>query len=365
MQPVHEPAAQKPAHGRHGQGHDAQNQDGQHRGVEQGLGVAEHAQQKAQEQRGDVAHPALQKLRVFADVRLLDGHADEERQNQRRGHRQQQAEHEADDDDEGELRLLRDLRHLHVHVDAPVLFRHHELDQIRIAAVGQAQIQVGDDGDGHEELFGQKQRGEEHHGAVRAADGGHRGRVLGAQAEPGHAHVQGDEGAQLAEDGDCHAAPGLGEQEADLAACADAHEDQAGDEAVGKGEGVDGLQEVDLHDVHELPWIARQGIEDDVADHAARQIEVRGVDHQHADAHGHHDQRLQRALVAQKHQKKTQREQEDACRRDGRAHGEKGADARKEMHQGIHVRPPSRPCAVPAGSESGWSAPPAPSPDRR
>ena len=82
--------------------------------------------------------------------------------------------------------------------------RYQQLDQVRIAAVGQAQVQVADDGDRHEQVLGQHQRGEQHHRPVGAADHRDRGGFA-----VGHAQRDGDgeggHGAQLGEQRQDHA----------------------------------------------------------------------------------------------------------------------------------------------------------------
>ena len=225
-----------------------------------------------------------------------------------------------------------------LHVNAAVLLGHQQADQVGIAAVGQAQVQVRDDGDGDKQLRGLDQGGEQHHGAVGAADSGYRSRLPRLQTEA-HAHRQGDEGTQLGKQGNGDAGPGLGQQEADLTLGADTHEHQAGDEPVGEHEVIDGLEAVDLQDVHQLRRIADQGIQQQGADGAVTEEEHAGVDADHAQPHGDHDEGLQLACEAHVGQNKACHDQNDAGDGDGRLLGQHRADAREEGCQQFHGQP--------------------------
>ena len=95
-------------------------------------------QDKAQEEGAEIGEALLEQLRVLVDFGLLYGHADEEGQQQGSGYVQQQAEDGTGDDDKQEFGLLRDLGNLNIHVNAAVLFGHHQLDDVGISAVSQA-----------------------------------------------------------------------------------------------------------------------------------------------------------------------------------------------------------------------------------
>ena len=135
---IHEPAAQQAAHRGDSQGKNPDDQNNDHSGIENGGGLAQHPQDQAQEEGAEIGEALLEQLRVLVDFGLLYGHADEEGQQQGSGYGQQQAEDGTGDDDKQEFGLLRDLGNLNIHVNAAVLFGHHQLDDVGISAVSQA-----------------------------------------------------------------------------------------------------------------------------------------------------------------------------------------------------------------------------------
>ena len=134
---VHEPAAGDAAHSRDGQGQNAQDEDDAHRGIQDGARLAQAAEHEAQKQRGEAGDATLEQLLIGQNLCLLHGHAEEERQHERSGHGQKQAEQQADNDDEDELRLLGNLGHIELDVDAAILLGHEGLDDVGVACVGE------------------------------------------------------------------------------------------------------------------------------------------------------------------------------------------------------------------------------------
>ncbi len=116
--------------------------------------------------------------------------------------------------------------------------RHHQLDQVRITAIGQAEVEVANDGDRHKDLWCQHQRREQHHGAVSAADCRRGGCLVNRQPQD-DAQRKRDEGAQFRAHCDEHAAKRPLHDVSHVEQRADAEEHQDGDEAVRKSEGVE------------------------------------------------------------------------------------------------------------------------------
>ena len=180
--------------------------------------VAQHAQQDSQEKRRTVEHRSADEIVHMLESRLFDHHTDEEREEERSGHREEQAQDHAHHHGErnlgrGAVLLHRFLRRFHL--DGAQTLGDHRPHQVGIAAVGQAEIEIGDDGDRHEDLLREVERSEKHHRPVGPADHRDRGAVAGTQP-----HRIGDrqhsERAQLGAQREEHALQGLRQHEIDV-----------------------------------------------------------------------------------------------------------------------------------------------------
>ena len=219
-----------------------------------------------------------------------------------------------------------------MNLDGAQAFGNHRTHQIGITAVGEAQIEVGNDGDRYEYLLREVERCEEHHRSVRSAHHGDRSAVAGAQS-----HGIGDrydgEGSQLGAKREEHALQRFGQQEVDIEHRADAHEDQAGDQAVAEGEGVDRLQEIDLQDVHQRIGVRYHRIEEEVARRSAGEDQYAGIHGGHAQSHRDHHQRFENSLTAQIDQQDSEQNQPDAGVHDRRIGLQQGRNALKYVVQ--------------------------------
>ena len=305
-------AAHEAAEPGDGEGQDPQNQEDQNVGVEDGVGLAEHAEEQAEEEGRPIEQGPGEEVRVVPEAALAYHDPDEERQEERRRDRKQQAEQRGSGDAEDDLLPRGNLAdRLHRHLHAPNMPGDQELDHVGIAAVGEAQVEVGHHRDRHEKVLGQQQRGEKDHRPVGAADGGDGGRIVDRQAG-GPGQRKGGDGAELGAERDEHALERPRHHVADVEQRADAHEHQAGDQAVREGEGVDRLQPVDLQHRHQRRRLHDQGIDEEVALAAVLEEQHAGIDRGHAEPHGDHQQALQHALAAQVDQQHAQRDQEEA-----------------------------------------------------
>ena len=77
-----------------------------------------------------------------------------------------------------------------------------------------------------------------------------------------YAQNQGYKSAAFSEDCDDNGSPGISQDEADFAHCANAHEYYASNQAVAEGQVVNRLQEVNLHDINQLCRIGNQRIQE-------------------------------------------------------------------------------------------------------
>ena len=77
-----------------------------------------------------------------------------------------------------------------------------------------------------------------------------------------YAQNQSYEGTTFSEDCDDNGSPGIAQDEADFAHCANAHEYYASNQAVAEGQVVNRLQEVNLHDINQLRRIGNQRIQE-------------------------------------------------------------------------------------------------------
>ena len=150
----------------------------------------------------------------------------------------------------------------------------------------------------------------------------------------GEGDGEGDDGAELAAQGQEHGAVGARQDEADVEQDADAHEDQAGDEAVRKRERVERLEEVDLENVDEGRRIADEWSHEEVAVHPhavchghAVVREARShwveeerprVDRSHPEPHGNHEEWLECPLLPQVDEHEGQEDEPDAGPKDER-----------------------------------------------
>ena len=113
-----------------------------------------------------------------------------------------------------------------------------------------------------------------------------------------YAQYQGDEGTAFCEDCDDDRGPGVSQNKADFAHCANAHEYYASNQAVAEGQVINRLQEVNLHDVNQCSGVCNQGIQEQSTKLAAFHEEHAAVDTNHAHAHGNHDQGLKNTFKA-------------------------------------------------------------------
>ena len=173
----------------------------------------------------------------------------------------------------------------------------------------------------------------------------------------------GGDGAKLGGDREEHAQVGPRHDEADIEQHADAHEHEAGDQAVAEHEGVDRLQEIDLQDVHQLVGLFDERRQHEGAVHLAGgrgglklalggdigerggalgdggaglrvEEEHAGIDGAHAQSHRDHEQWLQDAFFAHVEQDHAQDHHADAAEEDGRVVREgldQGLDALEEV----------------------------------
>ena len=363
LEEIHEVTAQNAPDARNQQGKNPQDEQFEHRGVEQRVRVAQHAQQDSQEKRRTVEHRSADEIVHMLESRLLDHHTDEEREEERSGHREEQAQDHAHHHGErnlgrGAVLLHRFLRRFHL--DGAQTLGDHRPHQVGIAAVGQAEIEIGDDGDRHEDLLREVERSEKHHRPVGPADHRDRGAVAGTQP-----HRIGDrqhsERAQLGAQREEHALQGLRQHEIDVEHRPDAHENQTGYQSVAEREGVDRLQEVDLQNVHQLVGFRDHGVQKQVAVHAARKNQHPGVHRRHAQPHRNHHQRFEHAPAPQVNQQDAQQNQPDTRIHDRGIGLQQGRDSLeniakiKPFHGAARINGSSRCLAVrhPRGCRGG------------
>ena len=137
---------------------------------------------------------------------------------------------------------------------------------------------------------------------------------------------------------------------------ADAHEHEAGDQAVAEGEGVDRLQPVDLQDVHRGVRALDQRVDEQRARGAAFEEHHAGVDRRHAEPHRNHQQGFEHSLLAEVDEQEAEQHQSDPSPEDLGLGGDQGGDALEQIEQ-VHVFHAATPGVSPASATSDRRGP--------